>query len=69
MGMYDEIEVLVPLEGLTKVPIPARRTYQTKSLENLLEHYQIREDYHLWYQADQFELDPYSKAGSTIFPL
>lgn len=43
MGMFDDIRVLLPLPGGSTTT-----EFQTKSLSNFLEQYEIREDGTLW---------------------
>jgi hypothetical protein len=59
MGLYDDIRVLCPLPGLDVVP--GGRVFQTKSLECVLDNFEIRENGTLWhenYETVWHEPDP-----------
>jgi len=58
MGMFDEITVLVPLpDGSTHTE------FQTKSLECLLDKYEIRSDGTLWHE--EYDVEDHSDPTAT----
>lgn len=55
MGMFDDIVVKVPLPDMPEGFVPE---FQTKSLERLLDNYEIREDGTLW--REEYDLEDHS---------